>query len=142
VLKASPASKKQRPHRQNEFSEHQNASNADALTGAGEFCKKLASHGISKLAGELDLEIKIFRFGWQRDRRCRPVEEQPADPKQNASMQSKQKSSPGTDYRPDPTTCRRAALLAYNLTVSRLDSRTKVPSPLIPLLDMEAASKP
>jgi hypothetical protein len=41
VLKASPASKKQRPHRQNEFSEHQNASNADALTGAGEFCKKL-----------------------------------------------------------------------------------------------------
>lgn len=42
VLKASPASKKQRPHRQNEFSEHQNASNADALTGAGEFCKKLS----------------------------------------------------------------------------------------------------
>jgi hypothetical protein len=41
VLKASPASKKQRPHRQNEFSEHQNASNADALTGAGGFCKKL-----------------------------------------------------------------------------------------------------
>jgi len=41
-LKASPASKKQRPHRQNEFSEHQNASNADALTGAGGFCKKLA----------------------------------------------------------------------------------------------------
>jgi len=40
-LKASPASKKQRPHRQNEFSEHQNASNADALTGAGGFCKKL-----------------------------------------------------------------------------------------------------
>jgi len=40
-LKSSPASKKQRPHRQNEFSEHQNASNADALTGAGEFCKKL-----------------------------------------------------------------------------------------------------
>jgi len=43
VLKASPASKKQRPHRQNEFSEHQNASNADALTGAGGFCKKLDS---------------------------------------------------------------------------------------------------
>jgi hypothetical protein len=43
VLKASPASKKQRPHRQNEFSEHQNASNADALTGAGGFCKKLSS---------------------------------------------------------------------------------------------------
>jgi hypothetical protein len=42
-LKASPASKKQRPHRQNEFSEHQNASNADALTGAGGFCKKLLS---------------------------------------------------------------------------------------------------
>jgi hypothetical protein len=46
VLKASPASKKQRPHRQNEFSEHQNASNADALTGAGGFCKKL--QGLSR----------------------------------------------------------------------------------------------
>jgi hypothetical protein len=43
VLKAPPASKKQRPHRQNEFSEHLNASNADALTGAGGFCKKLSS---------------------------------------------------------------------------------------------------
>jgi len=50
VLKASPASKKQRPHRQNEFSEHQNASNADALTGAGEFCKKLKALNSSSLA--------------------------------------------------------------------------------------------
>jgi hypothetical protein len=55
VLKASPASKKQRPHRQNEFSEHQNASNADALTGAGGFCKKLkeilAGSGVKYLQG-------------------------------------------------------------------------------------------
>jgi hypothetical protein len=34
VLKTLPASKKQRPHRQNVLSEHQNASTADATTGA------------------------------------------------------------------------------------------------------------
>jgi hypothetical protein len=39
--KAPPTSKKQQPHRQNVFSEHQNASTADALIGAGEFCKRL-----------------------------------------------------------------------------------------------------
>jgi len=33
-LKTLPASKKQRPHRQNVLSEHQNASTADATTGA------------------------------------------------------------------------------------------------------------
>jgi len=41
VLKVPPVSKKQRPYRQNAFSEHQSASTADAPIGAVEFCKKL-----------------------------------------------------------------------------------------------------
>jgi hypothetical protein len=62
VLKASPASKKQRPHRQNEFSEHLNASNADALTGAGGFCKKLTC--ICSTLSKLRLAVTP-RFHWE-----------------------------------------------------------------------------
>jgi len=62
VLKASPASKKQRPHRQNEFSEHQNASNADALTGAGGFCKKLQGMGIPCELKSGAAEVRSWTF--------------------------------------------------------------------------------
>jgi hypothetical protein len=42
VLNAPLVPINQRPQRQNVFSEHQNASTADATTGAGGFCKRLS----------------------------------------------------------------------------------------------------
>jgi hypothetical protein len=38
-VKAPPTPKKQRPHRQNVFSKHQNASAADVLTGLRNFAR-------------------------------------------------------------------------------------------------------